>query len=768
MVTENVFILTYDWQDWNGKNILRFQGTTGKNSPVEIVVDNVKPVFFIESSVRIPEFNFRYERKSLELKTFENFPVDAIYFQTQRELKAAAEILSRNGIRTYESDVDPARRFLMERFINVQVEITGEPEERGNLLIFHNPKIRPSQIYPDLSVLSLDIETGVKSGQLYSIAVDFMCSGQEEKLVFMLGEKETELDSYIKIFTTERELLESFLEWFRKRDPDIIIGWHVIGFDLMFLEEKSRQLRVNFDLSRGAGKMVFGSRKMGGYYSHIPGRIVIDGPPALRSSFYGFEDFKLETVAQELLNTGKTINPEQDKLEQIEFLFKKDKKKFAEYNLQDCVLVHEIFKKTGIVDLSIKRAQISGLLLDELGMMTAAFDHFYLPRLHRSGFVAPDLRDVDTSAQSPGGYVLEPKTGLYENIAVLDFKSLYPSIIRTFKIGPLSFLLGKQNPIRTPGGYSFSKDTHFLADFIGELMDKRAEAKSNGDKHLSQAIKILMNSFYGVMGSTGCRFFHSSLASAITTTGHWLLLGSKEFFENNGYEVIYGDTDSLFVKLKAEKGNSYLDTGQRLAQELNNYWMRRIKDEFKTESYLEIEFEKIYSRFALTNARGGDYGAKKRYAGMIETGGERKVEFVGMEFVRSDWTKLAKDFQIELYTRVFNNQDVKDWIQDSVYRIKKGEFNDKLVYKKRLRKDSEDYLKNVPPHVKAARMINRTNGIVQYVITKRGPVPIELEHSDIDYNHYIDKQIKPIADSLLNLLGISFDSLFEPEQLSFF
>ncbi|MDP4174287.1 MAG: DNA polymerase domain-containing protein, partial [Bacteroidota bacterium] len=292
--------------------------------------------------------------------------------------------------------------------------------------------------------------------------------------------------------------------------------------------------------------------------------------------------------------------------------------------------------------------------------------------------------------------------------------------------------------------------------------------KKKGDRHLSQAIKILMNSFYGVMGSSGCRFYKADLASAITTTGHWLLLGSKEFFENIGYEVIYGDTDSLFVKLKEEENNNLSTVGENLAVKLNKYWQKRLSDDFNTESFLEIEFEKIYTRFTINPARGGDYGAKKRYAGLIEKGGNSEIEFVGMEFVRSDWTKLAKDFQEELYKRVFNNLDVKIWIQDFVTKVKNGEFDDKLIYKKRLRKDTEDYVKNVPPHVKAARLINRTNGTVYYVITKRGPIPVELEHNDFDYNHYIDKQIKPIADSLLNLLGISFDSLFQSEQLNFF
>jgi DNA polymerase-2 len=764
--TVKAFILTGEWQDINGRNVLKFIAVTENSLPVEVIISNVKPVFFIKRQEADLGLNVAYKRKPVKLKNFEGEDVDAVYFNSERDLKIAAEELGQKSIANYEADVDPVRRYLMERFLNAQIKIKGKSETEGKLTRFINPGIEACEFTPDLKVASIDIETGSGNRLLYSIAVNLTDGKNEERKVFMSGEgKDDELISYLP---AEKDLLQSFLTWFKEKDPDVIIGWHVIGFDLMFLESKCNELYIPFEIARANGRVSLRSRKGGGYFASVYGRVIIDGPQSLRSSFFTFEDYKLETVAQELLREGKTITPDENKVAEIERLFVEDKKKLAEYNLQDAVLVTEIFKKSGLIELSIRRSQLSGLLMDQLGMMTAAFDHFYLPRLHRKGYVAPNIKDLELSEHAAGGYVFDPEPGIYDNVIVLDFRSLYPSIIQTFKIDPLSRLLSSENTLLTPGGYKFSATQHFLPGFIAQLIEQRSKAKKKKDKQLSQAIKILMNSFYGVMGSYGCRFYHPDLPSAITGTGQWLLLRSKEYLEQKEYKVVYGDTDSLFVKLPDDMKNFSAQDGEDLVRDLNNYWANRLSEEFGVESFLEIEFEKYYRKFIITPVRGADYGAKKRYAGLLKTGTEEKLEFVGLEFVRSDWTRLAKEFQVELYERVFYEKEIKDWIKEVVKKISSGEFDDKLVYRKRLRKDVEDYTKNIPQHVRAAKLIDKNSGTIYYVITKRGPVPVELKHNDIDYQHYIDKQIKPIADSVLSLMGESFDSIIKTGQLSFF
>jgi DNA polymerase-2 len=764
----NVFILTGEWFDSQGKNILKFIGTSKEIGAVEILITNNKPVFFIERSIVPNPLIKSYLRKETKLKNFNHQPVDALYFNTQKNLNVFADVLHQSNITTYESDVDPLKRFLMEKSINAQVKVTGNPEKHNSITKFVNPNLEPCNINPGFIIASIDIETGAKTGQLYSIAAHITGRRGEQKKVFMIGIKPKRSPEFIEYFSDERELLLGFFKWINEVDPDIIIGWHVVGFDLLFLDNRCRDLGIGFDIARSNGRVLIRQRKPSGHFISITGRVVIDGPSMLRASFFNFEDFKLETVAQELLGAGKTITPDENKIEEIDRLFKDDKVALAEYNLQDAVLVSDIFKKTGLIELSVRRSQISGLLMDQLGMMTAAFDHFYLPRLHRAGFVAPNLKDIQTTEHAAGGYVIEPEPGIYENVIVLDFKSLYPSIIQTFKIDPYSLIMKDVDTIQTLNGYKFSSSLHILPDFIDELMKQRDEAKKKKDKQLSQAIKILMNSFYGVMGSYGCRFYHPDLPRAITGSGHKLLLGSKDYLEKKGLKVIYGDTDSLFVMLKDMSVENGEAIGKKIAKELNLFWKNKLKKEFNVDSYLEIEYEKYYKKFIITPARGADIGAKKRYAGLLVKDGKEKIEFVGMEFVRSDWTKLAKEFQVELYEKIFKGEAVEDWIREVIQNLKSGKLDDKLIYRKRLRKEVEDYTKNIPPHARAAKLLSEPRDVIYYAITQRGPIPIELKHNDFDYDHYIEKQLKPIADSVLSLLGKNFDDIAGNDQLSFF
>jgi DNA polymerase-2 len=277
-----------------------------------------------------------------------------------------------------------------------------------------------------------------------------------------------------------------------------------------------------------------------------------------------------------------------------------------------------------------------------------ALTNLYLPRLHRAGYIAPNL-PTDSGTGSPGGYVLDSRPGLYRHVLVLDFKSLYPSIIRTFKIDPLGLLEGLRHPEDAIDGYrgaQFSRDRHILPQLIAELWQQRDTAKQAKDQPRSQALKILMNSFYGLLGTSGCRFYDPRLASSITLRGHAILQQTAAWITELGYRVIYGDTDSLFVWLGDDFDSAQAPaTGRRLVDEINRRWRQKIKDEMQLESFLELQFETHFRRFLMPTMRGSDTGSKKRYAGLSGSGAGEKLIFKGLETVRTDWSELAKQFQ---------------------------------------------------------------------------------------------------------------------------
>lgn len=777
------YLLTRSWRD-RPKGVDICLWAASDDGPIEIRIDRQRPVCFVERTTKLslPAEAVREPRK---LRSLEGVDVDAVYFNQQRQLwqyKQADPTLSHQ---LFESDVKPHDRFLMERFIQTGFSVEGEYEQHNGYKSFQNPKLTPTEVHPRLRIVSLDIETQANTGRLYSIGAqsrDFSNSGWEmgAGVVFMISTdqtKNTELQKPVDragytlhYVPDEKTLLIEFITWLKTADPDILVGWSVINFDLNVLQSAHKRLNIPFDYGRGKELAAVLQPNTPGQprIARIPGRAVLDGIDLLKAGFWAFDSFSLDNVAHQLLGQGKLITSAQDKVAEINRLFSDDKASLADYNFRDCSLVNDIFEKAGLVGFALERANLTGLAIDRLGGSVAAFDNLYLPRLHRRGFVARDVGYTDEGLGSPGGYVLDSQPGLYQNVLVLDFKSLYPSIIRTFKIDPLGLHQPGENPIPGFLDATFSRNEHILPELIEELWRARDKAKAQSNSALSQAIKIIMNSFYGVLGSSGCRFHSAQLASSITLRGHDIITRSEALIESFGYPVIYGDTDSLFVHLgDSHNSDSSNRIGKRLMEDLNRWWTKTLEQELSIKSHLEVEYETHYARFFMPTVRGMPTGSKKRYAGLVTEGDKTKLVVKGLEAARTDWTPLAREFQRALFERVFHDLPVDDYILDTAAALNRGELDQQLIYTKRLRRRVDDYIKNVPPHVQAARKLSRPGSRVSYVITLNGPEPIEHLNSRPDYDHYREKQLAPAADGILQFLGTSFAAITDAQMQMF-
>ena len=763
------FLLTRSWRDTPNGITLTFWANT-EQGPVHIIIPAQHAICFITKTNKI-NLLASVERKPLDLFNLHNEAVDGLYFKQQRDLNQLRKHLSYDKTQLFESEIKPADRYLMERFITAPLQIIGKAQQRDGYLEFTNPQLKPTEYTPELSWVSLDIETEDLRGKLYSIAV-YTKTANAEKLehVFMIKDapQEQQGSKNISWCKSEKEALQHFFKWIKKYDPDVIIGWNVIAFDLDFLQWKCKQLNIAFDLGRSnpyeQSATILAPQQSGHMHlARIAGRVVLDGISCLRGAFWSFESFALDFVAEALLGRKKLINDSGlDKLAEIQRQYREDPISLAEYNLEDCRLVADIFAKTDLFNFSIQRAKMTGLAIDRQGGSSAAFDNLYLPQLHRKGFVAPDIGSHPNKQHSPGGYVMDSQPGLYDNVLVLDFKSLYPSIIRTFKIDPLGLIVKEYKEEGIPGFLEaeFSRTTHILPNIVSELWKERDIAKKENNHPLSQAVKIIMNSFYGVLGSFGCRFFNPQLASSITLRGHQIIQTSKELIEKEGYPVIYGDTDSVFVLIGSNKTeDECASIGNKLQNTLNQWWTKHLAETFQLKSNLEIEFETHYHRFLMPTIRGAEKGSKKRYAGMIKKNGQYKMIYKGLESVRSDWTPLARDFQQALYEKIFHNLPYEELILGTYDDLLQGKLDHKLTYTKRLRRPPESYTSTQPPQVKAAKKMKNAGRKIQYIITTFGPEPIENITSPPDYHHYIDKQLAPVADSILYFLETSFDKI---------
>lgn len=751
------FLLTHSSRDRYGKYEIELFATSEDGIPVTLTITNYRPLFFIPRTVSPTHTTAAAERRELPLQTFNAQPVDCLYFSSYGAFQECAQKLRSLPVPIFESDINPVERYLMERMVMGGFEVTGSIVQNGSHLTGTNPHIRGCDVKAMLSVLSFDIETHVATGAITSIAA----VGKTNAVFLAASGVDTPPIYYCD---SEKSVLITFLSLLRSDDPDILIGWNVIDFDLKTVLERCTVHGIPFIAGRDQTvSRLIPSSVNKQTFVRIHGRVVLDIPILLRSYYRSFEAYSLNFVAHELLGKAKTIEKTgAEKIAAIDHLFATDKVAFAQYNLQDALLTKEIFDYTETLPNAVERSKRSGHLLDRIGGSIASFDYLYLPRLHRAGYVAPDAAPQlhQSSPPLPGGHVVEPDPGIYEQVLVFDFRSLYPSIIMTFAIDPLGLHVPGSDRVQGPAGPAFARSPAILPHIIAELLAARDTAKKNKNTSLSQAIKILMNSFYGILGTPNCRFFSPEIASAITLIGQYMLKTTIAYVaENTPYHVIYGDTDSLFVLLGPGKGAQADEIGRALARNATNWLTTHILEKFSATSSLLLQYEQHFTHFLIPTVRGASHGSKKHYCGSIQKGTTTELLFKGMESARSDWTELAKEFQQELVRRIFSHQPVDTYITTMVARVKQGDYDEKLIYKKRLRKPLDSYTVNIPPHVQAARLLASPNHTIRYLITVDGPQPVAHITAPIDYAHYIDCQLSPVADSLLELVGKRFDSV---------
>jgi DNA polymerase-2 len=774
------FIVDSDYTNIDGKTFVQLFGRL-ENGQSFVVLNEFSPYFFVKEADRnaVKKLLRAFKVEETSFKNIAGEPVFKISHTCQEDLNKLLKEIHVEKVATYESDLRPHNRFMIDNNLKAGIEIDGDYETSDRVdRVYRNVSLSHVIFTPKLKVLSIDIETSGDKKELFCIGM----YSENYKKSFLVSKKQIEGVISCK---DEEECLTKFKEELKKFDPDIITGWNVIDFDLEFLQSRFKKRKIPFDISRTNDnlRLKIESNFMKSSSATVVGRQVLDGLDFIQDPFIQeapsiksakFESYTLENVSQQLLGKGKTIKGNNRHIE-IESWFHSDNlanlKKLTEYNLIDCELVYEILEKTKMIELSIERSQLTGMTIDRLTASIAAFDSVYIRELRKKGIVSPSVQFGQKEEKLKGGYVASTASGIFHNVLILDFKSLYPSIIKTFNVDPASYLGhnldNEKNVVEAPNKVYFRNSEGILPQVITELHAAREKAKKEKRELSSYAIKIIMNSFWGVLASPNCRYFDFNMASAITAFARQIIQLTAKKIEEKGYKVIYSDTDSVFV----ESGVSDYEKADKLAlvlqKYINDFYKDYVTENYGRDSYLELEFKKQYisMMFPALRKEGDEDGkkaAKKRYAGLVLDNGKEILEITGLEAIRGDWTEAAQEFQKELLTKVFKKKEIDGFIREYVRDILAGKMDKKLVYRKSIRKNLEEYTKTTPPHVKAARKLDFVeSNIIEYFITVDGPEPIQKLKHKLDYEHYIDKQIKPIANQILGLFKKDFDDVLK-------
>jgi len=759
------FILQPSYRVRRGLPVIQLFGRLESGEAFLVEDDRFRPYFFVAADaagVLAREPRCRVE--ATELRDLHGRSVARVTTDVPANVRPLREKLERSGARALEGDVRFPYRYLIDRGIRAGVEITGDPPaSRDGLLEFSNPELRPAKCRPQLRTLSLDLETSPDASEIYAIAL--VGDGADEVHLQSAAPVEGAI-----VHADERSLLAAATSRLRELDPDILTGWNVVDFDLRTWARRCEALKLPFAVGRRGGSVNFRQdlRFTRQARADIPGRMVLDGIELVRSAVR-LEDYRLETASRVLLGRGKLIDTAvPDAVAEIQRLYREDLPALVAYNREDAQLVLDILRQEGLIELTVERSLLCGMQLDRVGASIASFDLVYLPELRRHGCVAPDVDTNRKSAEVQGGALLEPRPGLFHNVAVYDFKSLYPSLIRTFNLDPLAHARARKGDPEAPNGARFSREEAILPTVIERFAERREAAKQRGDRHADQAIKIMMNALFGVLAANSCRFFDPAIANAITGFGQQTLAWTREAFEAEGVPVLYGDTDSVFVQLDpGATGRAVRAQAETLREKIQAGIAARVRDAYAVEPRLELELEKIFEHFFLPRVRGGKTGSKKRYAGWRDG----QLEIVGLESVRRDWPAVAGRLQRGLLTQLFHGEDLAPYAREIAADVLAGALDAELVYVKRVRKGSlERYTATTPPHVQAARKAGaRAGPVVRYVITRSGPEPVlpgSAPPDGIDYEHYVERVLRPIAEAIFDVVGLDFDeALDRPRQL---
>jgi DNA polymerase I len=558
----------------------------------------------------------------------------------------------------------------------------------------------------------------------------------------------------------DKPVLEAFINYVRKLDPDIIVGYGVNGQDWPYLNERCKRLGLQLHVDRA------GTEPHTSVYGHvsITGRTNID----LFDFADEFPEVKVKTLQNLADYLGVMKIENRTVIEDVDFAdYWDDKNKretLKKFSLENTHCVMGIAE--AILDFAMQLSNLVGLPLDHVGTAAVGFrvEWFLIKHAQKIGELVPK-RIEQPYRPYVGAIVLKPEPGLHENIAALDFKSMYPNLMITYNLSPDTYLPPKE-PAPPCGFYEAPEVKHrfrkepagFYKEVLSYLINVRDEIRSRMKKispesveyrvldARQKAVKVITNASYGYAGWVGARWYIKPVAEAATAWGRHTILNAIDIAKRDGLKVVYGDTDSIFLKHETEK-------------------IEKLSKEIEEKLGLEIKPDKVYVRIFFTEA-------KKRYAGLLPDG---QLDIVGLEVIRGDWAVAAKKVQEKVLEIILKEQSPKKaakFVQQFIYELrqKRVPYRDLIIWKT-LTKPPEEY-EIKASHVEVAKMLAEKGwklsvgdkvGYVAVVGTGRLYERVKpymfATYDEVDTEYYVSKQVVPAAARILESFGITAEQL---------
>ncbi len=736
--------------------------------------------------VRVEPMQKKYFEKPMQvLKVFTTVP------KAVAALKDDARALP--GVQSvHECDIKFVRRYFIDKGITPLTLVSAEGEPAVEKLKV--PAIRATRIeqageatLAKPRVLAVDIETYNPLGKHVipeQHPITMLALAGENFSRVLTWKRFANAPPFVEFLPSEADVLDRFKELVDEYKPDMIVGYFSDGFDFPYIRVRATKNRIPLTLGLDYSELRIEGKAS--TTAQITGIAHVDVLRVIRKLFaktMKTDIFTLDAVAKELLGKGK--HPvEIDKLatawDQGDEVMLNE---FATYNLQDAQLTYELAQI--VMPNLIEFVKIVGQLPFDVNRMgfSQLVEWYAMRQAYALGEIAPNkpayreqtkrLRD-----RIKGGFVYEPKPGLYENLAVFDYRSLYPSIIASHNVSPgmrnCTCCEDSRKIVTDRGTFWYcQKCKGFVSGIIEDLITRRARIKDilkKGEKDpllvaRSQALKDLANSFYGYLGFSVARWYDIACAESTTAWGRQYIMDVIARARNEGYGVVYSDTDSVFLTLANKTHEDALAFVERVNQDL--------------PGIMELEFEGHYPAGIFVSVKTSEAGAKKKYALLNPQG---KLKIVGFETVRRNWSPIAKTTQrrvLELLLTQRKPENALQYLKQVIDDLKQNKIPlESVVIHTALSKDISEY-ENTGPHVAAAqRMQERGQPVgpgtpIFFVVTKgkgriRDKVKLHDEASQDEYDpdYYIYNQILPSVERIFEIFGINVTDYFTEKAQS--